>query len=286
MGQSISRLIFLVLAGAPMVSGQTFEAASVRPYDTASPAHFFTMQGGPGTSDPNRFACRKCSLLNLLMTAFDVKGYQVSFAVRTDRYDVEANVPEGTSRAQFLLMLQNLLIDRFRLTLHHEMREMTTYRLVAGKNGPKLTRSPVTGPFASDSAAHETPHPSDADGFPDLPPGSGITIYADVQNTYRLGAKNVSMQRLAATLSSTLSRPVSDGTGLEGEYDFKLLWAPDLAGAARHQDGSVVQSDPDAESRPTLQQAVQAQLGLSLEPSRGQVDVLAIDHAEKAPIGN
>jgi uncharacterized protein (TIGR03435 family) len=269
-----------------MVIGQTFDVASVRPYDPASTAHFFTLQGGPGTSDPTRFTCRKCSLRNLLMTAFGIQGYQLSTAPGTERYDVEANVPEGSSRAQFLRMLQSLLIDRFRLTLHHEVREMTTYRLVAGKNGPKLRRSPVTGPFASESAANEPPHRSDEDGFPDLPPGSGITIYADVQNTYRLGAKNVTMQRFAVTLSGSLSRPVSDETGLQGEYDFKLLWAPDLPGVARQQDGSVVQSDPDTASRPTLQQAVQGQLGLSLEASRGQVDVLAIDHAEKAPAEN
>ncbi len=165
---------------------------------------------------------------------------------------------------------------------------MTTYRLVTGKNGPKLTQSRlVTGPFRR----HDSAAPGKRRIRPDAD-GSGSSSrfrdheYADVQNTYRLGARNVSMQRLTETFSSTLSRPVSDATGLKGEYDFKLLWAPDFAGVARHQDGSAVPSDPDAESRPTLQRAVQVQLGLSLESSRGQVmNVLVIDHAGEGADG-
>jgi uncharacterized protein (TIGR03435 family) len=243
--------ILLLLAGVTITRGQTsvaaraaFEAASVRPYDSASAVRFFTLQGGPGTSDPGRFSCRKCTLRNLLTTAYAIKGYQLSGATASERYDVEAKVPEGTSRAQFLLMLQNLLAERFQLIFHHQLKEMTTYRLMIGKNGPKLTRSAVAGSIPDDAAGSLLPHKTDKDGFPDLPPGSGIYIYADVTNIYRLGAKNVSMQQFVETLSSSLSSPVYDATGLEGEYDFKLLWAPDLSGVVRRQDGSVVPSEP------------------------------------------
>jgi uncharacterized protein (TIGR03435 family) len=281
--------ILLSFASVAITRGDppsTFEAASVKPYDSASQARF-AMNGGPGTSDPVRFSCRNCSLRNLLMAAYDIKGYQLSSDTRSERYDVETKVPEGISRAQFRVMLQNLLSERFGLTLHHQMKEMTTYRLVVGRNGPKLMRSQVARPLVDDSADSRAPHKSDKDGFPDLPPGAGIYIYADVSNTYRLGATNVSMQRFAESLSSSLSRPVSDATGLEGEYDFKLLWAPDIPGTARlRQDGSVAPSEPGADSRPTLQEAVQAQLGLRLESSNGQVDVLVVDHAEKVPTGN
>ena len=92
--------------------------------------------------------------------------------------------------------------------------------------------------------------------------------------------------KLVSTLSNLLGRPVSDGTGLTGEYDFRLAWWPDVAEPRRQQDGSPVPSAPDADSGPTLFGALQTQLGLRLEPMKGQVDVLVIDHAEKAPTGN
>lgn len=288
----ISGLALLLLLRADVSFGQAggashpnFEAASIRSYDPASPANFFTMVGGPGTSDPSRFMCRKCTLVNLLMTAFDIKGYQLSIVRRTERYDVEAKIPEETSRAQFLQMLQNLLVQRFRLSYHHEMKDMTTYHLVVGKNALKLTQSVVVGSLPDNNPA-TAPHKEDKNGFPDLPPGSGINVYADAHNTYRLGARNTSIARLADALSGFLSRPVLDMTGLQGEYDFKLLWAPDLAPVVRHQDGTIVQSGPDDDSRPTLQQALQKQLGLILESSHGPVDVLIIDRAEQVPLEN
>ncbi|HVW10280.1 MAG TPA: TIGR03435 family protein [Bryobacteraceae bacterium] len=283
MARLLSSPILLLLAGTALAQGQTFEAASVKPYDTASRARY-VMQGGPGTSDPGRFLCRNCSLRSLLMTAYDIKAYQLASEVWSERYDVEATVPQGSSRSQFLVMLQNLLNERFRLALHHQIKEMSTYRLVAGNGGPKLTRS---APAASAPDEGHLSWKADKDGFPDLPPGAGITIFADAHNTYRLGAKNVSMQRFAAALSSSLSRPVYDATGLDGEYDFRLLWAPDPPGTVhRAQDGSVIPADPDADAAPSVQQAVQQQLGLRLEPATGQVDILVIDHAEKVPTAN
>jgi uncharacterized protein (TIGR03435 family) len=88
-------------------------------------------------------------------------------------------------------------------------------------------------------------------------------------------------------LSRAIARPVSDATGLVGEYDIKLLWSPDLPGTAhRTEDGSILPPDPDIDSPPTLQQALKTRLGLRLASSAGQVDVLVIDHADKVPTAN
>jgi uncharacterized protein (TIGR03435 family) len=283
MTSSIAGSILLLLAGVTLVSGQSFEAASVKPHDSAFPGRSGA-QGGPGASDPTRFLCRNCSLRTLLMTAYDIKGYQLLSETRSERYDVEAKVSAGISRAQFRAMLRNLLAERFHLASHHQSKEMPAWRLLIGKNGPKVTKSQATGPFPE---RDDLPSHADKDGFPDPAPGSGIYIFADAQNTYRLGARNVSMQRFADGLSTASSRPVYDATGLDGEYDIKLLWSPDLPGAAhRTQDGGILPADSDNDSRPTLQQALEKQLGLRLESSTGQVDVLVIDHAEKIPTAN
>ena len=91
--------------------------------------------------------------------------------------------------------------------------------------------------------------------------------------THQLSA---SMQDLAALLSKQLSRPVTDATGLKGRYEFTLSW---MAGVPA-QDG------PTADFGPDLLAAVQQQLGLKLEASKGPVEVLVIDHLEKDPIEN
>ena len=76
----------------------------------------------------------------------------------------------------------------------------------------------------------------------------------------------MTMAQLARTVAGQLHRPVSDQTGLNGEYDIRLFWA---------EDGS-----------PTLVRAVQDQLGLRLQTTSGPVDFLVVDHADKLPTEN
>jgi uncharacterized protein (TIGR03435 family) len=74
---------------------------------------------------------------------------------------------------------------------------------------------------------------------------------------------------IAKMLSRYLGRDVRDDTGLPGKYDFELSWTPD-AGPCR-----------DAAEAPSIFTAVQQQMGLRLESTRGPVRVLVIDRAEK-----
>ena len=80
------------------------------------------------------------------------------------------------------------------------------------------------------------------------------------------------MEFLASYLSAQLHHPVIDATGLTGKYDIALFW--DMRGT----------SDPEA--GPTLEAALQSQLGLKLEQKKGPVDIVVVDHAEKVPTEN
>jgi uncharacterized protein (TIGR03435 family) len=71
--------------------------------------------------------------------------------------------------------------------------------------------------------------------------------------------------------------PVTDITGLTGKFDFTLTWAMDRGGPSPASD---------ADSGPTIFNALQTQLGLKLEQKKGPVDRLVIDHAERVPTGN
>jgi uncharacterized protein (TIGR03435 family) len=139
-------------------------------------------------------------------------------------------------------MLQALLTDRFKLSLHRESKEMSVYALVAGKNGPKVK----TAESASGISSH-------SDGGP-------IHVSA-----------TVGMDGFANYLSQRLDRPVLDQTGLKGLFEIKLDWSPDSIQRPGAND--------DLQG-PSIFTALQEQLGLKLEGRKAPVEVLVIDHAE------
>ena len=110
--------------------------------------------GGPGTSDPGRFTAPTTTMLGLLFKAYDVGqgqvlGNAVQPRVGANIYSVTATMPPDTTKEQFQMMLQNLLIDRFHLEAHHETRTFPAYELVVDKGGSKLkdvTVQPDDGP--------------------------------------------------------------------------------------------------------------------------------------------
>jgi uncharacterized protein (TIGR03435 family) len=95
--------------------------------------------------------------------------------------------------------------------------------------------------------------------------GNGTTA-SDVG---RLSFTSTPMPALARRLSQLLHEPVIDDTGLEGAYDFSLQWQQDDAGVGA-----------------SLFTAVEEQLGLKLERRRMPIEILVVEHAERAPIEN
>jgi uncharacterized protein (TIGR03435 family) len=109
-------------------AGLAFEVASVKPSPPVKPGervYFGPARGGPGTPDPGQITWTYARFFDLLMTAYDVKNYQISGPawLENERYDVIARVPAGATKEQVRTMWQNLLAERFGLMLHHESRE-------------------------------------------------------------------------------------------------------------------------------------------------------------------
>jgi uncharacterized protein (TIGR03435 family) len=236
-----------VRAYGQIASGQpAFEVASIKP---AAGGRGNFMHGGPGTNDPGLFRCERCELRVLIMQAYNVNTFQLVRPSWMENaiFDVVAKVPEGSTKEQYRLMLQNLLVERFKLSLHHEKKEVQMYDLVVAKGGPKLKES-AEGQGQGDAA------PS---GRPKIP---------DDWRFIR-GTKQTT-EFLAARLAGALQVPVADATGSRGVYDYTLSW-PD-----------------NADSGPSLFSAIQATLGLKLEPKKGLMDIIVVDHAEKVPAEN
>ncbi len=273
------KIVSIVLFAASVASAQTpqFEVASVKP--SAPDRHNGRgIQGGPGSKDPGLFTCDNVQLFGLLTIAYDLPWYRISGPpwLHTARFDISAKIPEGTTKEQFTLMQQNLLIERFKITFHHEQKELPAYDLVIAKNGPKLKEAEPPPPEDPDSPKLPTARPPrklDKDGFPILPPGrQWITDMDGPRWVQRF--TDASMEQFARYAANIVGQPVSDATGLKGKYDFILKWISDRG-----------RPSPD-DTGPNIFEALQAQLGLKLESKKTTVDVMVIDHIEKTPTEN
>ena len=168
-------------------------------------------------------------------------------------YHVIAKAAAGPppSPAQFRLMLQALLADRFQLRVHRARKDLPVYNLVVAKDGPKLPENRT-----------------------DVKPAIS---YRDGR-VFRMHAVHAPLESLVDELSNPnhgAGRPVLDRTGLTGFYDFEIDWTPnDLDSAG--PDGA-----PAELAAPSVFAALRERLGLRLEPASAPFDTVVIDHAEK-----
>lgn len=188
----------------------------------------------------------------------------------SQRFDIEAKVASGEIAAfrrlsldQVRSMGRPILTNRFKFAGHEEKKVLPFYALVVAKDGSKLTHSTLSAQDGEAGGIVRT-------GLIGMRHASGANGTAPGMN--ELTARAVTMDRLASTLSQQgLGRVVLDNTGLTGRYDFKLAWAPESVGAEANATDA---------SGPSIFTAVSEQLGLKLEPQKGPVPVLAVDHIE------
>jgi uncharacterized protein (TIGR03435 family) len=245
---------------------------------------------------PDRVRYLGINLKDVMMTAYGLEEYQVIAPdwMSTTDVDIEATMGVGTTAAQLRVMLQNLLVDRFKLTFHWGTKQLPRYSILVGRGGPKMRESAAV-PSSGDSAPPpgiEGPPKLDADGFP-ISHGAyrdGVGTIR-INGRSRLHAQRATMQDLARELSSKLqlAAPVTDETGLTAKYDFTLKFAtPGWNG--RFEDipqlGISASAFEGMEPLPELAAALQSQLGLKLEQKRTPVDVLVVEHLEKTPTAN
>jgi uncharacterized protein (TIGR03435 family) len=246
----------------------TFEVVSIRPHTTLeSGGSLKFMPGG-------RFQGTNVYVLALIATAFrkdrPLLPAQIEGGpdwIRFDRFDVVAKanaVVDNEANYYRLLpaMLRPVLEERFRLKTHWETRQHQVFALVLarkdGSLGPQL-RHATCAPRPETIGLNDT---ISRDGQPIC---KASTVAAGM-----IDGVGISMSSLVSALSSGISRIVLDRTGLEGAYDVKLTWTPDFV---RQGNGDV--------NTPSLSTALQEQLGLKLESTRGPVDVLVIDYVER-----
>jgi uncharacterized protein (TIGR03435 family) len=266
---ALSRRKFLALAGL-MAAGwivptaSDAQAASTKPinFEVASiklnkSANDMLMQGF--TADG--FSVNNCPLGFTFMLAYEfndltrVSGMPDWFM--SEKYDIAAKVADSDVAAwqklthdQQSFAMSTLLEDRFKLKVRRETREGQTFALVIMKNGPKFKEAKPREAVLAPNHAH-------------------------------LLGRGENMASLVSILTQIVGRPVVDKTGLTGTYDFDLKYAP------QQNSSPIPGAEPSEASSdlPSIYIALQEQLGLKLEPAKGPVEFLIIDHAER-PLEN
>jgi uncharacterized protein (TIGR03435 family) len=253
----------------------------------------FNMKGG----DPVRIAWTNTRLIRVLQMAYDVVPDQISGPgwLGSEMYDVLATMPPGTTVADFKRMVQSLLAERFKLTVHREIKEVSGYWLEVAPGGLKMKESKSDPQPAAAGASKSDPAINapagtfvDKSGFPAplpdnplFPPGAGFAATIRVNDLYRATVSNFPLPEIAKFLEPAAAMPIQDRTGLTGKYGFHLEYKPDLPSVTA--DGGA--ADIGAPG-PGLLDAVQSQLGLKLVRQKVPREMLVIDHAERIPTGN
>jgi bla regulator protein BlaR1 len=202
--------------------------------------------------------------------------------VRTDHFDIQAQMDGKPTKDQLRLMMQSLLADRFKLAVHFEERTLPVYALVLTRPGSKAPQlrphsegKSCENSGSSDDSATEI-KVNDVSTFP----CGGFVTFQGTNGLATLGARDVPFDLIASHLpeSARVDRPVIDQTGLSGTYDFRVQWSTELSN--RPMILSVPAAQPEGPG-PTFAEALKEQLGLKLVPTTGSVKTLIIDHIEE-----
>jgi len=252
-------LVFAATAGCvlaqPAPQFDEFEVAIIKPAADNN-GRFIRMQSA------HQFFAKNHSVKTLIAAAYNLNPHAIAGGppwIESERFDITAKTPGDTrpNLDQQMAMLRRLLTDRFQLTFHREPREMSIFALTIAKGGPKLKLTTLS-----------------ADSFPQGPPPLIFVVSPDI---VRLPARYATAAEFAWVLQrATLDYPVVDRTGLTARYDFDLEFAPDET-----VFGGALGKGPEEPTKPGLLAAVQQQLGLKLEATKGPVDVLVIDRATR-----
>ncbi len=242
-------------------------------YDVASIRQIKSSDGSLSVRDSSHEAMLSINgitMKNLISEAYGVTLFDVSGGpawIEDEHFDIQAK-SDDTVNAQLVnlnncdarqakqKMLQALLADRIKLTVHRTTRLVTGYDLILAKNGPKLQSS----------------KPAEEDAAGEAKPRGGTMSMRMRSNGTELTVQDYSMSMFAGWLNvGDLHSPVQDKTGLPGTYDFKLQWSNEDSPSSSPQDSRW----------PSIFTAVQEQLGLKLQPTKVPTDTIVIDHIEQ-----
>jgi uncharacterized protein (TIGR03435 family) len=243
-----------------LLPGAVYDVATIKPHNPSLNISFSPLPNGG-------FIYTGMSLKNLVCGAYDKFDFQCLGGpawFNSEQFDVEAKPDSALSEQLLKLswkertkvqerMQQALLEDRIKLKVHHETRELPIFALVVAKGGLKMQEGKTGDTYSNGLKGGD---------------GKAIGAGSFTVGNGKMQAQGISMDALAAQLTQEVGHIVQDQTVLKGVYDFTLRYSDELASSSES-------------SAPSIFTALQEQLGLKLESTKGPVDVLVIDHVER-----
>ena len=251
-----------VLSVTALLLSAPCKAQTAQPQVTA-PMHFdiFTAKPNRDGADAmsvswhdNVFSATNVNLKFLLQLAYNIRRPLIENVPKwgdSDHWDIQGKVSDfdpvlekKLTMDQRRAMQREFLEHVFSVRAHVETRVQPTYEMVIAKTGLKMPENTID---------------------PDSPEAKG-KVGSMSMNDSRLDAQGVKMENISKALEGVVERTIVDKTGLTGKYDVHLHWLPEKNAAK-----------PEDEAVPGIFAALQEQLGLKLQPSKGDADVLVVD---------
>ena len=267
----LAPVMLAVLFGSALAAQQpsVIEVASIKRNDSGNQGPRF-VRPEPG----GRVTVINMPVFPLLWMAHGIQAFQVVEApdwTRSEAYDILASGPEGapTTPDTFRALLRDLLVKRFQLKVRRETRELPIFALVRARSdgplGPKLNPSKVdcTALLAKNQSVAPIPQGGPNCGANTLPG--------------RFTSNGLPLGPFISLLAPTVGRVVVDRTGLTGAWDLDVEFTPEPVGGVGPSGVPLPPAAPMSSDAPSLVTALQEQLGLKLEPTRGPVDVIVIE---------
>ena len=293
MSSSSQRLLCIFLINAISATLGRAQTPAARPrFEVASVKRNMSCggrRGGGGAPTPGRLNMECATLQTLIENAYYIfadgvsmnrKSIEISGGpgwILSDTYDISAKAEDSAPFTKMAgPMMQALLEERFKLELRHQSKEGPVYFLTVAKSGSKLESTKEGSCVTVDINRPPIPVP----GQPKpVRCGSQGTSFKD--GIVTMSWRGTTMELLAneAALTRVVGRPIIDKTGLSGQFDIHLEFTPDTSAPVVSGEAAAP-SMPATRVGPSISEALQ-QLGLRLEPGKGSVEILVIDHLER-----
>lgn len=326
-------LVFTAM-GAVAQTKPSFEVATIKPSPPMDPAKMVAaMQSGGkmpvgANIDGHRAEYLYLDLKTLISYAYGVKPYQITGPdwMATTRFDIQAKMPDNSTKDDASKMLQSLLEERFKLTSHHASAEHPVLALVVGKNGPKLKAS-TEKPVAIDETAPLKPGEIKMDGLDgpvrakiDITTGSSVidmglkgkmayklnpatqSLHIDFSMTTMTGLADMMTQLMTSIAGPAgAGKQIVNQTDIQGNYDASMeislaeilnmirslgVNVPGGTPGGGGAGGGNIPTASDPGSSGTSVADAVQAMGLKLENRKATVDQFVVDHIEKTPTEN
>jgi bla regulator protein BlaR1 len=262
--------------------GTRFEVASIKPATNCNASG--SIYGEPLSPSPGRLTLNCATVEGLILGAYSrYENGRTNFSlaplvlgapswINSERYSISAKSAGQENRAIMNgPMLQALLQDRFKLKVNRQTRQIPVFALSVTRSGARLK------PFQEGTCIPVDYAQDPAPQAPGQPPFCQNRIQSKAANQRAMHIPGATVTTFSALLGVILGRPVIDRTGINGRFDFDVDFAIDQS-----TPGFAPETTPtDPAVGVSVFTAVQEQLGLKLESTKGPGEVLVIDHVER-----